>query len=120
MATMDYNNRTIWGIHGGRTGDADSIFLKKNQMIMGWLEMRVLNALALNRDASKTKVQEILPDKKSGYYPVATGQIFRFVHEVKESDLAELILNHYDQFDSKYKGMLPLKRVYVPEPLEED
>jgi len=30
-----------------------------------------------------------------------------------------MILHHYEQFDSKYKGLLPLKRVYVPEPLEE-
>lgn len=33
--------------------------------------------------------------------------------------LVGLILQHYEQFDSKYKGLLPLKRVYVPEPLEE-
>jgi len=34
--------------------------------------------------------------------------------------LISLILNHYEEFDSKYKGMLPLKKVYVPEPLEDD
>ena len=35
-------------------------------------------------------------------------------------ELVNLVLSHYEQFDSKYKGMLPLKRVYVPEPLEEE
>jgi predicted Mrr-cat superfamily restriction endonuclease len=34
-------------------------------------------------------------------------------------ELVGLILQHYEQFDSKYKGLLPLKRVYVPEHLEE-
>jgi len=34
-------------------------------------------------------------------------------------DLVGLILQHYEQFDSRYKGLLPLKRIYVPEPLEE-
>lgn len=29
--------------------------------------------------------------------------------------LVELILSHYEEFDSRYKGVLPLKRVYVPE-----
>ena len=29
--------------------------------------------------------------------------------------LIELVLAHYEQFDSRYKGILPLKRVYVPE-----
>lgn len=34
-------------------------------------------------------------------------------------DLVDLVQQHYEQFDSRYKGILPLKRVYVPEPLEE-
>ena len=35
-------------------------------------------------------------------------------------ELVRLVLQHYEQFDSRYKGLLPLKRVYVPESLEED
>src|SRR5436309_2557702 len=35
------------------------------------------------------------------------------------SELVDLILQHYERFDSRYKGLLPLKRVYVPEVLEE-
>ena len=27
---------TIWGIHGGKTGDADSLFLKKSYVAIGW------------------------------------------------------------------------------------
>jgi restriction system protein len=34
-------------------------------------------------------------------------------------ELVDLILSHYDEFDSRYKGILPLKRVYVPEPLKD-
>ena len=34
-------------------------------------------------------------------------------------ELVTLILQHYEQLDSRYKGLLPLKRVYVPEALEE-
>jgi restriction system protein len=33
-------------------------------------------------------------------------------------ELVDLILTHYEQFDSRYKGVLPLKRVYVPDPDE--
>lgn len=36
------------------------------------------------------------------------------------ADLVDLILQHYEQFDSRYKGLLPLKRVYVPEAIESD
>lgn len=31
-------------------------------------------------------------------------------------ELVELVLSHYDSFDSRYKGLLPLKKVYVPDP----
>jgi restriction system protein len=32
----------------------------------------------------------------------------------------DLVLAHYEQFDSKYKGVLQLQRVYVPEPIPDD
>jgi len=35
------------------------------------------------------------------------------------NELVTLVLQHYEQFDSRYKGLIPLKKVYVPEPLEE-
>jgi len=34
-------------------------------------------------------------------------------------ELVDLVLQHYDQFDARYKGLLPLRRVYIPEPVEE-
>ena len=34
-------------------------------------------------------------------------------------ELVDRVLEHYQAFDSRYKGLLPLKRVYVPEVLEE-
>jgi restriction system protein len=34
-------------------------------------------------------------------------------------DLVNMILQHYEHLDSRYKGLLPLKRLYVPETLEE-
>jgi restriction system protein len=36
------------------------------------------------------------------------------------TELVDLVLQHYEQFDSRYKGLLPLKRVYVPEILESE
>jgi restriction system protein len=34
-------------------------------------------------------------------------------------DLVDLIILHYNQLDSRYKGILPLKLVYVTESLKE-
>jgi len=30
-------------------------------------------------------------------------------------ELVALMLQHYEQFDSRYKGLIPLKRVYIPD-----
>jgi len=35
-------------------------------------------------------------------------------------ELVFLIFQHYDQFDSRYKGFLPLRKVFVPEVIEEE
>src|SRR5690606_32386691 len=32
--------------------------------------------------------------------------------------LVSLVLDRYEQLDSKYKGLLPLRRVYVPEAVD--
>jgi restriction system protein len=34
-------------------------------------------------------------------------------------ELVKLIFQHYEEFDSRYKGALPLKRIYVPEAMED-
>lgn len=35
------------------------------------------------------------------------------------SELVDLLLLHYEELDSRYKGLLPLRQVYVPERIEE-
>ena len=39
---------------------------------------------------------------------------------VDGEELVELILAHYEQFDSRYKGVLPLKKVYIPESVTDE
>lgn len=34
-------------------------------------------------------------------------------------DIIDLTLQPYDQLDSRYKAIIPLKRIYVPEPVED-
>lgn len=80
-------NSTIWGIHAGKTGDADSLFLKKNCIALGWTKMGDLSVLKPDRDAFKSRVVEAYPDAKPGAIPGSAGQLFRFVHEMKPGDL---------------------------------
>ena len=36
------------------------------------------------------------------------------------TELIDLVLEHYEQLDPRYKAILPLKRVYIPEPIREE
>ncbi len=78
---------TIWGIHGGRSGDADSLFLRGNHIAIGWAQIGDLAALNTDREAFKTKVAEVFPDAKAGMIPNVAGQLFRFMHEMKVGDI---------------------------------
>lgn len=78
---------TIWGIHAGKTGDAHTLFLQKNVVAIGWTAMGNLSAIAANRDAFKAAVAKAYPTAKPGAIPTNAGQLFRFVHEMKQGDL---------------------------------
>lgn len=77
---------TVWGIHGGRTGDADHLFLKKNFIALGWHKMGDLSRLKPDREAFKACHTQAYPEDKPGAVPVKAGQLFRYVHELKVGD----------------------------------
>ena len=77
----------LWGIHGGRTGDADSFFLKKNVVAIGWAKVGDLGKLQSNREAFRDAVAAAYPEAKPKSFPVNGGQLFRFVHEMSVGDL---------------------------------
>ena len=78
---------SVWGIHAGKTGDADHLFIHERCVAVGWAEMGDLKKLPSDRDAFKAKLSATYPEKKQGAIPVNAGQLFRFVHEVRIGDL---------------------------------
>ncbi len=36
---MSVGKAIIWGIHGGKAGDADTLFLNRKQIALGWHEI---------------------------------------------------------------------------------
>jgi restriction system protein len=76
----------VWGIHAGKTGAADDLFLKKNYVALGWSQMGDLSKLKADRETFKAKVVECWPDWKEGRVRNSAGQTFRFVHEMKPGD----------------------------------
>lgn len=80
-------DQVLWGIHAGKTGDADSLFFQKNLIAIGWPEIGDLNKVAANREAFKTHYASIFPGAKAGGVRASAGQLYRFVHEMKAGDL---------------------------------
>jgi restriction system protein len=83
---MKETETALWGIHGGRTGDADALFLKKNYIAVGWAKMGDLGALKPDREAFKARVAEVYLENRPGAIRNSAGQMFRFVHEMKVGD----------------------------------
>ena len=84
---MKAHDAKIWGIHAGRTGDAESLFLKKGFIAVGWARMGDLSKLKPDRDAFKVAVAKAYPENKAGAIPNNAGQLYRFIHEMKPEDL---------------------------------
>jgi restriction system protein len=78
---------TLWGIHGGRTGDADTLFLEHDVVALGWDELGSLGGLPNDRDAFKAAVTTQWPEKTPTQVANNAGQLYRFVHGIQPGDL---------------------------------
>jgi len=66
------------------------------------------------------------PDEKALFITLGefTNQAENFARNkpnlrlIRGDELVGLVFLHYEKFDSRYKGLLPLKRVYIPDPEE--
>jgi restriction system protein len=66
---------TVWGIHAGKTGDAESLFFKKDVIAIGWASVDDLSKLTANRDAFKEAVAKAYPEKKLNSIPNKEGNL---------------------------------------------
>jgi len=80
-------NQTIWGIHAGSGGAADSLFLQSGFIAVGWDEAGDMGLLEPNREAFKARIFDAYPGIKPGTVPVWAGVLYRFVHEIQLGDL---------------------------------
>jgi restriction system protein len=79
MANSDKN---VWGIHAGRTGDADKLFFEHNVVALGWAKVGNLAKLKPNHDAFKTHLSKCYPEASPG--PHDSLYLFdEFVERVK-------------------------------------
>ena len=78
---------TLWGIHAGQTGDADTLFRAHSAVALGWTGVPDLSALPNDREAFKSLVAETYPEKSPTQVANNAGQLYRFVHEMQTGDL---------------------------------
>jgi restriction system protein len=86
MANQANEEKTTWGIHAGRTGAAEPLFLNENVIALGWEEFGSFHSLE-TREEFKERYAEIYPGKSTQSIATSAGQLFRFVHEMKIGDL---------------------------------
>lgn len=108
---------TVWGIHAGKTGDAETLFLKKNVIALGWDRMGDLSTIKADREAFKAKLLEAYPETKPGAVPVAAGQTYRFLYELQNGDVVVYPsksdrLIHIGIVEGEYKYNPPLNSGY--------
>ena len=77
----------IWGIHAGKTGDAQSLFLTRSCIAVGWADIGNLSNAVASREAFKARYADAFPGRTSSQVTVAASQLFRFAHEMKVGDL---------------------------------
>ncbi len=81
------SEQTMWGMHAGRTGDADTLFLKENFVAVGWNKLGDLSKIESQQETFKTVVAEAYSEAKPGAIPNYAGQLLRFAHVMKPGDL---------------------------------
>lgn len=89
----------MWGMHAGKHGDIDQVFLNEQRVAVGWFELGALSALPASRDAFKAHIASTYPDKSAAAVANWAGQLFRFVHEMQIGDLVVYRSRHPRQIN---------------------
>ena len=79
---MTEDQHRVWGIHGGRTGDADALFWRHGRIALGCSVISSLANLPPAREAFKQTAAAACPDKRLGAIPNNVGRLFRFVDRI--------------------------------------
>jgi restriction system protein len=80
------SEQAIWGIHPGRAGAAEGLFVRRSVIAIGWPKMGDLSQYG-DREAYKAAFPDAYPGQKPGAIPTKAGQLYRFVHEIQLGDL---------------------------------
>lgn len=111
------NDKVVWGIHGGRHGIADGLFLHRNVIAIGWGPMGDVSGLAPDRASFRTAAEKAFPGRSPAQISISFGQIYRFVHELNVGDVVVYPSKidrqiHIGEVTGKYQFRPELDRVH--------
>ncbi len=75
---------TVWGMHAGVGGAADSIFQEEHQIAIGWDDLGDLSGLPDRHQAFKDHMRAKGYEGSEQTIGVKAGMIYRFVHKMKK------------------------------------
>jgi restriction system protein len=75
--------QVFWGFHIYAEGDA---LVQKGYLAVGWSEMECLSTIPATREGFKAKVAGVYKTQTQGWVANQAGQLYRFVHEMKQGD----------------------------------
>lgn len=78
---------TMWSIHAGETGEAQSLFLEHNYIALGWEAMGHLGTLPNDQEAFRAKHRATYSRDTEGAVIQESGQLRRFVYEMRLGDI---------------------------------
>lgn len=80
-------NKRLWAVRAGNAGQADSIFIDRDQIAISSIEvMDDIGKLPASRGEFRELLARNSPHSRSGVIPIQAGQLYRFVHEVRIGD----------------------------------
>lgn len=77
----------MWGIHAGSTALADSLFMDRGVIAVGWPDVGDLAVLGSDRESFRRRVRETHKGRTDQQVASIVGVLYRFVHDLKDGDL---------------------------------
>jgi restriction system protein len=82
------NSGVLWGVHAGKLGAAEDLFLQESVIAIAWEELGDLGKLQHAREAFLERYREVYGRTlKERAVSASAGQVYRFVHDVRIGDL---------------------------------
>ncbi len=108
------STQPLWVVRAGRYDEARKFFLNEGKPVLalGFIEVPDLSTLPPEREAFRSLVTKSYPNAKPGNISATTGQLYRFVHEMKEGDF---VLYPCKTDRLIYFGKVTGKYVFSPE-----